>query len=398
MRIGLFTDAYYPMVDGVIKVVDSYARRLVDKCEVTVFVPGLGKEGEVRVPYPVERCHTLSINNFDYSVPMPHFDPAFEAAIIRSKLDLVHIHSPFSIGLIGLNYARFRDIPVVATIHSQYKQDFERNLKLPATINLAMATIMSIFNGCDECWAVNDAIRQLYIHEYALTAPCKVMLNATDHVPVYDRQAAAAEINAKYGLAADDTVLMFTGRINFIKNLDFIVRSLRIAKAKGLRFKMLFVGQGQDEDKLRALVSECGLDDEVVMCGLVKEQSMLEKLYSRATLFLFPSLYDANSLVQIEAACQSTPTLFLRGARTAGMITEDVNGFLCDNDEEAYADKIIRILSDRDYYDKVSKGAFRDIYRTWDQVVDDVYEEYRRLIDNHEKKTIIDKLDSIIPS
>ena len=39
MRIGLFTDAYYPMVDGVIKVVDSYARRLVDKCEVTVFVP-----------------------------------------------------------------------------------------------------------------------------------------------------------------------------------------------------------------------------------------------------------------------------------------------------------------------------------------------------------------------
>lgn len=398
MRIGLFTDAYYPMVDGVIKVVDSYARRLVDKCEVIVFAPGFGKDKEVDVPYPVERCHTLSFNNFDYSVPMPHIDPAFEAALIRSKLDLVHIHSPFSIGLIGLNYARLRDVPVVATIHSQYKQDFERALRLPTTVNLAVMTIMSIFNACDECWAVNDAVRKLYIHEYSLTAPCKVKQNATDHVPVADRKAAAAEVNALYGLDEDDLVLLFTGRINFIKNIDFIVRSLRILKDKGLRFKMLFVGQGQDEDKLKALVRELELDEEVVLCGLVKEKAMLEKIYSRAKLFLFPSLYDANSLVQIEAACQSTPTLFLRGARTAGNVTEDVNGFLADADEHAYADKIMRILSDEAYYLKVSEGAFRDIYRTWDQVVDEVFEDYRRLIANHEKKTIIDRIDSIIPS
>ena len=392
MRIGLFTDAYYPMVDGVIKVVDSYARRLVEKCEVTVFAPGFGKESDVRVPYPVEKCNTLSFRNFDYSVPMPYFDPAFEAAIIRSKLDLVHIHSPFSIGLIGLNYARLRDVPVVATIHSQYKQDFERTLKLQSTVNLAMMTIMSIFNGCDECWTVNDAVRQLYIHEYALTAPCKVKQNATDHMPVYDRQLAAADVNEKYGLDPDDLVLLFVGRINFIKNIDFLVRSLRILKDKGLRFKMMFVGQGQDEEKLKELVTELDLNEEVVMCGLVKEKSMLEKIYSRAKLFLFPSLYDANSLVQIEAACQSTPTLFLRGARTAGMVTEDVNGFLADNDEHAYAEKIMSILSDDAYYLKVSEGAFRDIYRTWDQVVEDVYQEYKRLIANHEKKSILDTL------
>ena len=396
MRIGLFTDAYYPMVDGVIKVVDSYARRLVDKCEVTVFAPGFGKEGEVQVPYPVERCHTINFNNFDYSVPMPHVDPAFEAALIRSKLDLVHIHSPFSVGLIGLNYARLRDVPVVATIHSQYKQDFERSLRIPATVNLAVMTIMSIFNACDECWAVNDAVRKLYIHEYALTAPCKVKQNATDHMPVADRKAAAAEVNAAYGLTEDDLVLLFTGRINFIKNIDFIVRSLRILKARGLRFKMLFVGQGQDEDKLKALIAECGLEQDTVLCGLVKERAMLEKIYSRAKLFLFPSLYDANSLVQIEAACQGTPSIFLRGARTAGNITEDVNGFLSDADEEAYADKIMRILSDEDYYRRVSQGAFRDIYRTWDQVVDEVFEDYQRLIGTHEKKTIIDRIDNIM--
>ena len=137
---------------------------------------------------------------------------------------------------------------------------------------------------------------------------------------------------------------------------------------------------------------ELELDEDVVMCGLVKEKSMLEKIYSRAKLFLFPSLYDANSLVQIEAACQSTPSLFLRGARTAGNVTEDVNGFLADADEHAYAQKIMDILSNEAYYLKVSEGAFRDIYRTWDQVVDDVYEEYQRLIANHEKKSLLNTL------
>ena len=376
MRIGLFTDAFYPMVDGVIKVVDSYARRLVDKCEVTVFAPGFGKEGVADLPYPVEKCHTLNFNNFDYSVPMPHFDPAFEAALIRSKLDLVHIHSPFSIGLIGLNYARLRDVPVVATIHSQYKQDFERSLKLPATVNLAMMTIMSIFNGCDECWTVNDAVRKLYIHEYALTAPCKVKQNATDHVPVADRKAAAAEVNAKYGLDEDDLVLLFTGRINFIKNIDFIVRSLRILKDKGLRFKMLFVGQGQDEDKLKALVTELGLNEEVVMCGLVKEKSMLEKIYSRARLFLFPSLYDANSLVQIEAACQGTPTVFLEGARTAATVTNGVNAYVSAPGEENFARLLLDIMAHPDDYARISAAARKDLYLNWDDVVREVYADY----------------------
>ncbi len=113
--------------------------------------------------------------------------------------------------------------------------------------------------------------------------------------------AAAREVNQKYGIPADATVFLFVGRINFIKNIDFTVRALARAKELGLKnFRMLFAGRGQDEEKLAALVQELGLAEEVVMCGLT-DKPMLEKLYSRASLFLFPSLYDANSLVQIEA-------------------------------------------------------------------------------------------------
>ena len=103
---------------------------------------------------------------------------------------------------------------------------------------------------------------------------------------------------------------------------------------------------------------------------------MLENLYSRAKLFLFPSLYDANSLVQIEAACQGTPTVFLEGAKTAATVTPNVNAYVSQPGETHYAQMILDILSDPAGYDRVSAAARSDLYLSWDDVVADVYADY----------------------
>ena len=378
MKVGLFIDTWYPMVDGVIKVVDNYARRLTNYCDVVVFCPDTGQV-EKALPYQVEQCSSLPFLTNDYSVPLSALDPFFDASIIRSGIDLVHIHSPFTIGMAGVAYAKVHGLPVVATLHSQYRQDFEQNLHFKLSTSIAMDGIMRVFNACDECWAVNGGIKELYQRDYGLTAPCKVRLNATDHVPVSDPAAAAREVNARYGIPADATVFLFVGRINFIKNIDFTVRALARAKELGLsNFRMLFAGKGQDEEKLAALVQELGLTEEVVMCGLT-DKPMLEKLYSRASLFLFPSLYDANSLVQIEAACQGTPTVFLEGARTAATVTPGVNGYVSPATEEAYAHTLLDILADKDGYARVCAAAHRDLYLSWDDVVREVHADYLRL-------------------
>jgi glycosyltransferase involved in cell wall biosynthesis len=230
---------------------------------------------------------------------------------------------------------------------------------------------------------VNSGIKELYEKEYGLTAPCKVRLNATDHKPVADADAAAQWVNDTYGVPADATVFLFVGRINFIKNIDFTVRSLAQAKKMGLKnFRMLFVGKGQDEEQLAKLVKEEGLENEVILCGLVSGKEQLEMLYSRAKLFLFPSLYDANSLVQIEAAAQGTPTVFLEGARTAATVTPGVNGYVSAPGEENYARLIMDILSDEEGYKRIADAAHKDLYLNWDDVVRDVYADYCRFADN----------------
>ena len=263
MKVGLFIDTFYPMVDGVVKVVDNYACRLAKKCEVAVFCPsvkGYDLSEDKKYPYEIVRCTSLPIPGQDYSLPLPLADPTYNVPLIKSGLDIVHIHSPFAVGTSGVFYAKMHSVPLVGTLHSQFRQDFERTFKLEPTVKVALNTLMMTFNACDECWAVNPAIKELYEEEYGLTAPCKVMLNATDHVPVADPAAAAARVNARYGLAADDTVFLFVGRINYLKKIDFAARALRILKDRGMKFKMIFAGQGLDEDRFAALIRELHLD------------------------------------------------------------------------------------------------------------------------------------------
>jgi glycosyltransferase involved in cell wall biosynthesis len=113
-------------------------------------------------------------------------------------------------------------------------------------------------------------------------------------------------------------------------------------------------------------------------------------------MFLFPSLYDTNSLVQIEAACQGTPTVFLKGARTAATVTDGVNGLLVEPTEEAYADAIAGLLADRQRYDRIAAAAREQLYINWDTVVDRVYDKYQELIEVKKKNVEAKKLTNVL--
>ena len=384
MKIALFVDTFFPMVDGVIQVVDNYAKRLAEYAEVTVFCPRpFEKEFDDSVyNFKVVRCKSFRKRNYDYPVPLPFFDGKFKRAIREGGFDIVHIHDPFFVARQGVKYAKSHKIPLVATLHSQYKRDFFRATHSRFLTRIALFISMPAFNACDECWAVNGAVKKLYLDEYGLKSPCTTSYNATDMTPV-DATAAAQTVNELYGISENENVLLFSGRLNMLKNILLIAESLKIVNEAGISFKMLFVGKGPDEDehKLHAEIESFGLSDRIIFTGRIEDRSLLAKIYSRADLFLFPSMYDANSLVQIEAAAQNTPTVFIRGSATSSTATENVNCLMSDETPEAFAAEIIRALSDRELLFALGKNAFRDLYRTWDDAVDDVFAKYVTLIE-----------------
>ena len=209
---------------------------------------------------------------------------------------------------------------------------------------------------------------------------------STEHTPVAGRDSARSEINALYGLSDDDFVLSHVGRQDLQKREDFILRTLAFLKEMPVRFKMLFIGTGIKQDFLKEMSASLGLSDRVIFCGAINEPALLMKHYARTDLLLFASVSDTFGLVKIEAACQKTPTLCTRGSLAADCISDNVNGFTAEDDEATFASRIHDIFSSKELLRRVGEGAFRDLYHTWDSIVDDVYDNYRRIIENHNSK------------
>ena len=387
LTIGLFVDVFYPMTDGVVMVVDNYAKRLAKSNNVIVFCPRyVGKEfDDTKFNYQVVRCRSLKVPFIDYSLPVPKMDWGFKNILKNYNLDIVHIHSPFTIGEAGIKYAKENNIPIIGHMHSQYKQDFMRAVHNDTLANTLLKKLIHVYNKCDECWAVNSEVARIFHEDYGYKTLPKVMNNATEMMPV-DFNIAKKYIDEKYNLH-DEKVFIFVGRINALKNIFFIVEALKIVheKREKLKFKMFFVGCGQDEEELKKLIKKYKLDNYVIMCGKISDRKTLSYFYARSDLFLFPSLYDASSIVQIEAASQKLPVLFIEGAATTATVTNNVNGFIVPNDIQTYAKSIIKIIEDDNLRKQVGNNAFHDLYKNWDDTIIDVENRYRELI--NEKKS-----------
>lgn len=393
LKIGMFIDTFFPMIDGVIIVVDNYAKRLSKFADVTVFCPAprKGKYDDSKFEYKVVRCKSSKLLDLDYDLPLPSMDNDFKEALKNAKLDVVHIHSPFGVGKFGIKYAKKHKIPVVATMHTNFKFDIYKATKSKLITRVMLNNIVKVFDKCDECFAVNNKIASVY-NDYGTKVMPSVLNNGTDLEFVEDEKLACETVNKKYGLKDDDFVCLFVGRINTLKNILFIVDALKIVKDNNHNFKMLFVGGGNDEHILRDKIEETKLTEDVLMCGKVMDRQLMAYIFRRAQLFLFPSVYDASSLVQIEAASQKTPTIFLEGAPTSATVEKDVNGFIIENDVNAFAEKIMQVMDDKEYYERIADGCFRDLFVTWDDCVKKAYGIYLRHIERKKKEIAVKKM------
>lgn len=378
MTIGLFIDTFYPMIDGVVTVVDNYARILSKKCDVVVFAPETGVYDDSKLPYKVVRCKSIKLPKLDYSLPLPKIDRKFLKELESYKLDVIHIHSPATIGRLGVEYAKRHNIPLFGTIHSQFYKDFYRATKNRLLSKKLTDNTMKVFEKCDVCYTVNEGMRDVLMNEYGFKKKLKLARNATDWCIVQNIDKSKDKIRKMYDIK-NEYIFLFVGRINKLKNIFLILDSLNYIKDK-INYKMLFVGDGQDKRELSLKIKEYGLSDRIILCGKCSDRDLLRDYYASSDLFLFPSLYDASSVVQVEAASQKCPGLFIKGSATSSSIKDNHNGFLCNNDYKEYGNKIIEIINNKKYI-SVRDNVYKEIYCTWDSEVDKVYKEYLKLME-----------------
>ena len=124
-KVAIVVDAFYPMRDGVVEVVNRYASGLLDKMEVHVITIDTGKNrfDDSTLPYKVWRTKSMKIPFTQYRLPTPKRDKTLIKRLDEEKFDLIHVNSPYPLGKLLSSYAKKKGTPLISTFHTQYKRD-----------------------------------------------------------------------------------------------------------------------------------------------------------------------------------------------------------------------------------------------------------------------------------
>jgi len=383
--IGQFNDSFVPVMDGVTNVVKNYAYWL-DKKYGECYVATPAYPGYVdREEFPVLRYYSIPLKKREpYRIGLELLDINFRRTIKSIPFDIVHAHCPFTSGAVALQIARRNNIPIIATFHSKFYDDFKQVLKIDAFAKFCTRLVMDFFDKVDQVWTVNKSTVDT-LREYGYKGDIEIVPNGTDFDMPENMESLVCQVEERLNLSSDDLVFLFVGQHIWQKNIKLIVDSLKLVSERNIQYRMFFVGDGYAKEDLEAYVRELGLDDRIAFLGKILDRDYLRSLFARADLFLFPSVYDNAPIVIREAAAVATPSLVIANTNTAEGIIDNVNGFLSENDAESYANRILSIISDKELLRKAGEKARDTIFRDWESIVDEVYRRYVEIIRIHKK-------------
>ncbi len=343
MRIGLFTESYPPLINGVSTSVQTLIAQLEHAGhDVFVFTSRYPKHRDDR-PHVYRYPSFNSLVEPDYVLPIP-ISPRIAAAIPRLKLDIVHSQSPFLLGLLARRIARRYGLPHLSTNHTLYSEYAHYVPLLPrAFVKVAIIRWMhKFYNACDHVLAPSHLTRSR-LQEYGVHAPISVVPTGIPAPPFL--LAKPADTKRDLGLPPNARLLLYVGRLAPEKNLGMLLRAFRRISDQTDDTFLVLAGSGTSASALRRRAKQLGIEARTLFTGFVG-RTTLDPLYAASDLFLFPSVTETQGLAVGEALAAGTPCIVVNGGGAPEAIRNGVNGFVVEDDPAQMAEHALRLLGD----------------------------------------------------
>jgi 1,2-diacylglycerol 3-alpha-glucosyltransferase len=301
LRLGFFTEIYHPVVNGVVASVEALADGLRARGhQVFCFAPWM--PGLAEADGPVFRMPSLPLpTRTPYRLTLPLVSRRNRDNVIK-RLSLIHVHSPFVTGWMGLRYARRYGMPLVYTYHTQLEAyahyvPFEAN----ATRFVAGRLTRAFANQADAV-VVPTQTMATRLRDLGVTVRIEVVPSGID-LARFGAGRRDEALRARLGLHPSDRMLLYVGRLAKEKNVELLLRALARAEVDSL--KLVIAGDGPHRDELERLAAEIGVNAATRFLGVVARDE-LPSLYASADAFVMPSTTETQGLVLAEAMAAGT--------------------------------------------------------------------------------------------
>ncbi len=325
MRIGLFTNNYRPLVNGLATSVETFAQAFRRAGHhVTVVAP--------RYPSPLNceegvlRVHGVRApTHHAYVLPLA-FEPRIASAVAALQLDVFHAQHPLLLGAAAARWARRARRPLVFTYHTHYHR-YAHYVPGPSRLVawLAIRQATAFANRADLVVAPGPAVvrtlRAQGVRSRIAIVPTGVAL------PVNSAELPRMACRQALGLNEGSPLCLAVGRLAREKNQAFLLSAFARILQNLPNARLVLVGEGDDRPRLERLVDALGMNGRVRFVGAVPHETV-GAYYQAADLFLFPSTSETQGIVVLEALAAGLPVVAVTSDAAAELLGDGQGGIL----------------------------------------------------------------------
>ncbi len=275
------------------------------------------------------------------------------------KPDIIHIHNHFLVGRTCLSVARKKHIPIIGTNHfmpdnllEYFPKFIEEELK-----KYMWKDFLNVYNKLDYVTAPSKAAVKMIV-ELGLKAPTEVISNGID-LHKFSPHQPDKSLYKKYKISPSLPTFIFVGRLERDKNIDLILRALKIVLEKK-EVQVIIVGKGRDEKKFKNLAQKLNLEKWAIFTGKVSNDHLYQ-LYNLADAYIGSGTAELQGLAVMEAMASGLPILAVNAVALPELVENGRNGYLFEANEIDLAEKMLKILSDKSLLKKMGQESLEII-------------------------------------
>jgi 1,2-diacylglycerol 3-alpha-glucosyltransferase len=376
MKIALFTDCFTPVINGVVTATINLVKGFTARGhEVLLVSPDFGPGSLFKHPKVNHFiCRGLpALFHADFLTTAP-LNASLYKTIKAFNPELIHVQTPWTIGLQAVLIAKLLHKPLVGTFHTFFSDpDYLKNIRLNNryAAEAAEKLCLLFYNKCDLVSA--PSISTLKNLELQGLKPNRIYISNGIDGSNFDNTNAKA-IRDSY---ADEKtlLLLYVGRIAPEKNIAFLLQSLKKLKADNYLFKMLIVGDGPEYNSTRDYIAREGLKDSIILAGKMPyEKLIISGIFGAADAFITASKTENQPMTILEAQINGLPVIGLEARGIPDLVVNEMNGLLSSvNDQDAFVRNIMRIIDEPGMLEQLKAGCSEMIK---DHALDNVIEKW----------------------
>ena len=372
LRIALFSGNYNMTVDGANKALNRLVGYLLKQgAQVRVYSPTI-KDPDFEPTGDLISVPSMAIpNRPEYRLPL-NFSARVRRDIEAFNPNIVHISSPDRVSRQAAAWARRRNLPVLASVHTRFETYF-RYYNLSFLEPLMVAWLRKLYRRCDGLIAPSESFAQV-LREQRMNFDIDIWTRGVERDIFRPGQRDLAW-RKTLEIADDSPVILFLGRLVMEKGLDVFADTIDQLKRRGVCHNVVVIGEGPAGDWFRSRLTDAKF------IGFQSGDDLARAIGSSEILFN-PSVTETFGNVTLEAMACGLPVVAARATGSSSIVKHGTTGYLVDPGSiTGFADRLQAYCDQPDLRMAHGHAAQQESQKyEWDAINQVVADTYIRLI------------------